>query len=85
MGTAGLMDWLDLLQWPAMIIIVAATWLIASKSEHTRKVAFWGYFLGNILWVAWGLHTEAYALVIAQFLLAALNVRGAKKNEDEVS
>jgi len=33
------------------------------------------------MWVAWGLHTQAIALVVLQFCLAAMNIRGARKNE----
>jgi hypothetical protein len=33
------------------------------------------------LWVVWGLYTSAYALILLQFCLAAINIRGARKNE----
>ena len=36
----------------------------------------------NVLWAAWGLHAHAYALVILQIGLVALNVRGMRKTED---
>jgi hypothetical protein len=75
------MEFLNLLQWPAMVIMVMATWLVASQSKRRRAVAFWSYLVANALWVAWGVHDGAYALVISQFLLAALNIRGVRKNE----
>ena len=75
------MDYLDLLQWPAMLTTVAAAWLVASRSAHRRAVAFWCFLASNALWVAWGLHDHAYALVGLQFCLAALNIRGVYKNE----
>jgi hypothetical protein len=75
------MDILDLLQWPAMAITVAAAWLIASRSAHKRAAGFWCFLASNVLWVAWGLHDRAYALVALQFFLAALNIRGVYKNE----
>lgn len=75
------MDILDLLQWPAMAITVAAAWLIASRSAHKRAIGFWCFLASNVLWVAWGLHDRAYALVALQFFLAALNARGVWKNE----
>jgi hypothetical protein len=34
----------------------------------------------NLLWVVWGLHDRAYALIFLQFCLAFLNIRGAIKN-----
>jgi len=34
-----------------------------------------------VLWVIWGVHDGAYALISLQVALAALNIRGAVKNE----
>jgi hypothetical protein len=75
------MNYLDLLQWPAMAATVAAAWLVASRSAHRRAAGFWVFLASNVLWVAWGLHDRAYALVALQFCLAALNIRGVYKNE----
>jgi hypothetical protein len=75
------MDYLDLLQWPAMVMTVAAAWLVASRSAHKRAIGFWLFLVSNALWVAWGLHDRAYALVGLQFFLAAINIRGVYKNE----
>jgi hypothetical protein len=75
------MDVLDMLQWPAMIATVAGAWLVASRSAHKRAVGFWVFLSSNVLWVAWGLHDRAYALVALQFFLAGLNARGVYKNE----
>jgi hypothetical protein len=75
------MDYLDLLQWPAMLVTVAAAWLIASRSPRKRVVGFWCFLASNALWVAWGVHDGAWALVGLQFCLAALNFRGVYKNE----
>jgi len=75
------MDYLDLLQWPAMAATVAAAYLVASRSASRRAVGFWCFLASNVLWVAWGLHDRAWALVGLQFCLAALNIRGVYKNE----
>ena len=75
------MNLLDSLQWPAMAATGAAAWLVASRSAQKRAVGFWVFLASNILWVAWGLHDHAYALVALQFCLAALNIRGVYKNE----
>jgi hypothetical protein len=75
------MDYLDLLQWPAMAVTVAAAYLVASRSAHKRAVGFWLFLASNLLWVAWGVHDRAWALVGLQFCLAALNIRGVYKNE----
>ncbi len=75
------MSW-DLIQWPAMVVTVAAAWLVASQSKTKRAVGFWVFLASNALWVAWGWYAHAYALIALQVCLAALNVRGARKNED---
>ena len=75
------MEYLDLLQWPAMIVTVAAAWLVASQAKRRREVGFWVFLLSNVLWIVWGWHDRAYALIALQLALAALNVRGAYKNE----
>ena len=75
------MDYLDLLQWPAMIVTVAAAYLVASRSPRKRVVGFWCFIASNVLWVVWGFHDRAWALVGLQFCLAALNIRGVYKNE----
>jgi hypothetical protein len=75
------MNWLDLVQWPAMVVTVAAAWLIASQRSWKRRVGFWSFLLSNVLWVVWGWHAGAYALIALQVCLAALNMRGVKKTE----
>ena len=72
---------LDLLQWPAMVVTVLASWLVASTHEARRNAGFWLFLLSNVLWVAWGWHANAQALIGLQFCLAALNIRGARKTE----
>ena len=75
------MDWLNLLQWPAMAVTVAASWLVGSSQEARRNVGFWIFLLSNALWVAWGLHAGAPALIVLQVALAAMNIRGAMKTD----
>jgi hypothetical protein len=74
-------DVLHQLQWPAMIVTVLAAWLVASQSKRRREVGFWCFLLSNVLWVIWGWHDGAYALVTLQIALAALNIRGVYKND----
>jgi hypothetical protein len=75
------MDWLDAIQWPAMAVTVLATWLVSSTRERRRVWGFWLFLASNVLWVAWGWHTSALALIVLQFCLAAMNIRGARKSE----
>ena len=74
---------LDLIQWPAMVASVGAAWLVASQQERRRNWGFWSFLLSNALWIAWGWHDQAWALVALQVCLAALNIRGVKKNQPE--
>ncbi len=74
------MDWINALQWPAMAVTVFAAWLVASQREFKRNWGFWIFLLSNVLWILWGLHDRAYALILLQVCLAFLNVRGAMKN-----
>ncbi|HEY3198461.1 MAG TPA: hypothetical protein VGJ57_10635 [Nitrospirales bacterium] len=79
------MDYLDLIQWPAMLVTVISAWLVASQAKRKREIGFWCFLVSNVLWVIWGLHDHAYALMALQIALAVLNVRGAYKNEPESS
>jgi len=72
---------LDALQWPAMAITLVAAWLVASRSRSRREAGFWVFILSNLLWIAWGWHTRAWALIALQVGLFVLNIRGARKNE----
>ena len=72
-------EFLDAIQWPAMVFTIAASWLVGSTSPARRKVAFWLFLASNVLWIAWGWSDHAYALIVLQLALAALNIRGALK------
>ena len=75
------MDPLDAVQWPAMAVTLAAAWLVASRSVAKRNWGFWCFVASNALWIAWGWHVGAWALVTLQVGLFFLNLRGAKKTE----
>ena len=77
------MDYIDLVQWPAMVATVIAAWLVASQHKRKREFGFWCFLVSNVLWVIWGLHDKAFALIALQVALAALNIRGARKNDPE--
>ncbi len=72
---------LDWVQWPAMAVTVLAAWFVASKNERKRLAGFWFFLLSNVLWVVWGWHASAFALIVLQLCLAAMNIRGALKAE----
>jgi len=72
---------LDFLQWPAMAVSLYAAFLIGSKKAGKRIFGFWMFILSNIMWIIWGFHDEAWALISLQVALMAMNVRGIFKNE----
>lgn len=80
MDTAAL---LDAIQWPAMAVTLIAAWLVASRSAARRAHGFWWFIGSNVLWITWGWHAHAWALIALQVGLFALNVRGALKNENQ--
>lgn len=63
-----------------MLVTVIAAWMVASQKKFKRNWGFWLFLLSNVLWVVWGLHDHAYALILLQVCLALLNIRGAVKN-----
>jgi hypothetical protein len=77
------MDWLDAIQWPAMVVTVVAAWFVASQRKLKRNWGFWLFLFSNVLWIVWGLHDGAYALILLQLCLAFLNIRGALKNRTQ--
>ncbi len=77
------MDWLDLLQWPAFAVTVVAAWLVASDSERRRLAGFGLFLVSNALWIAWGWHDAAWALVALQAVLVLTNIRGIADNREE--
>ena len=75
------MAWFDLLQWPAMIITVLAAWLTGSQRKSRRMTGFWCFFASNVLWGIWAWYDRAWAMIVLQIGLAAMNIRGVNKNE----
>ena len=55
-------------------------WIPYKTSYYKRNWGFWLFLLSNLLWIAWGFHDKAYALIFLQFCLAFLNIRGTIKN-----
>jgi hypothetical protein len=72
---------IDLVQWPAMVATLIAAWLVASEGKRKRNWGFWCFIVSNVLWIVWGWHDGAFALVALQLGLFALNVRGERKTE----
>jgi hypothetical protein len=62
-----------------MAATLVAAWLVASERKWRRSLGFWCFALSNLLWIAWGWHDRAYALIALQVGLFVLNLRGLKK------
>ncbi|RYF75522.1 MAG: hypothetical protein EOO29_23815 [Comamonadaceae bacterium] len=75
------MQWLSWLQWPAFAASLVSAWLVGSNAKPRRNLGFWIFLVSNALWIAWGWHTQAWALIALQLGLLVLNVRGLFKTE----
>lgn len=75
------MDYLSLLQWPAMVVNVSSVWLLTYQSKSRRHWGFLLSLLSNVMWIVWSWHAQAYAVIGLQLALAALNIRGARKTD----
>ena len=64
-----------------MIATVLGAWWVGSQKKNHRQWGFWVFLASNVLWVVWGWHDHAYALIALQFALATINIRGVSKNE----
>lgn len=74
------MQYLDWVQWPALVITVIAGWLVGSSLRHKRLAGFCCFLVSNVLWVVWGGYAHAYALIALQFFLAITNTHGVLRN-----
>lgn len=63
-----------------MLVTVISAWFIGSQRPRRRMLAFWGFIISNVLWVAWGLYANAYALILLECVLLGMNARGFRKN-----
>ena len=73
--------WIDLLQWPATAVTLYAAYLVGSKRDDRRVLGFVMFVFSNVLWIAWGWHDGAWALITLQVGLFAMNLRGIMENE----
>lgn len=68
-----------------MAVTILAGWLVGSSWSRRRLVGFSLFLLSNALWIAWGWHDAAWALVALQAFLVVTNVRGLVKNEPDAA
>jgi hypothetical protein len=75
------MDYFNLLQWPAMVINILSVWLLTYQTRRIRQTGFLLSLLSNVLWIIWGWHVQALAVLGLQFALATINIRGVQKTD----
>ncbi len=71
----------DWLQWPAMAVTLFAAWLVGSRDARRREFGFRVFLASNLLWIAWAWQVRAWALIVLQVGLAAMNIRGVRRND----
>jgi len=64
-----------------MAVSLYAAFLIGSQRAGRRVFGFWMFILSNLMWIVWGLHDGAWALIALQVALMAMNIRGIWKND----
>jgi hypothetical protein len=64
-----------------MAVTLAAAFLVGARHAKKRVVGFWTFIASNVLWIVWGVHDGAWALIALQAGLAAMNVRAIVRNE----
>ena len=73
---------IDFLQWPAMAVSLLAAYLVGAKRAGRRILGFWTFIVSNLMWIVWGWHDGAWALITLQVALMAMNIRGIVRNDD---
>ena len=76
-------SFIDFLQWPAMAVTLAAAFLVGARHARRRTFGFYTFIFSNALWIVWGLHDEAWALITLQLGLLAMNVRAIFRNHKD--
>ena len=59
---------------------------VVARRLHGRRqtqAGFWVFLLSNVMWVVWGYHSGAPALITLQACWTAMNIRGAIKSRAE--
>ena len=73
-------NFIDFLQWPAMVATLIAAWLVGSRQARRRNWGILCFILSNAFWIVWGVQAQAWALITLQVGLFLMNLRGTRKN-----
>ena len=66
-----------------MAVTLCAAFLVGARHARRRVFGFYTFILSNLLWIVWGLHDEAWALITLQLGLLGMNVRAIFRNHKE--
>lgn len=66
-----------------MAVTLGAAFLVGARHARRRVVGFYTFILSNVLWIVWGVHDEAWALIVLQLGLLAMNVRAIFRNHKD--
>lgn len=66
-----------------MTVNILSVWLLTAETKGKRHLGFMLSLVSNVLWVTWGWHAQAFAVIGLQVALATLNVRGVRKTESK--
>ena len=66
-----------------MAVTLCAAFLVGARHARRRTFGFYTFILSNLLWIVWGVHDEAWALITLQAGLLAMNVRGIFRNHKD--
>jgi hypothetical protein len=65
------------------VVTLCAAFLGGARHARRRTFGFYTFILSNLLWIAWGVHDEAWALITLQLGLLAMNVRAIFRNHKD--
>jgi hypothetical protein len=66
-----------------MAVTLCASYLVGARHARRRIFGFYTFIVSNIMWIVWGVHDGAWALITLQAGLLAMNVRGIIRNHKE--
>jgi len=66
-----------------MAVTLCAAYLVGARHALRRTFGFYTFIVSNIMWIVWGVHDGAWALIALQAGLLAMNVRAIIRNHKE--
>ncbi len=67
---------MDSIQWFGAGFGIVGAYLVASSHSRVRAWGFTGFLISNFCWIAWGMNSDAFALVVMQLAFCLTSGRG---------